>query len=184
MIVNRAWSSLFAALALSIALAAATAGAQEAVDPADLPEVVAQSFATHFPDAKIHKLTGEEEFGVMVYDFEFAHAGEEKETDIAGDGTMMEHTLVIEAADIPAPAMKSIQAAAKGAKLGRLERIAVQYEPKDGKVVRLPEELTRYAAEMHKGKKMAEVVVDPKGGVVAEPEWIPAPAPAPAKPEK
>src|SRR5262249_19222065 len=81
-----------------------------------LPEPVATTFKTMFPNGTIDKLDAEEEDGVMVYDFEF-HAGDkEKEADIAADGTMMESTLVITQKDIPAVPMKAILAAAKGAK--------------------------------------------------------------------
>ena len=88
------------------------------------------------------------------------------------DGTMLEFTLVVAADAMPAPVMKIINDAAKGATLGRLEKISVSYETKDGKVVKLPEALTRYAAEMAKGKKTAEVIVNADGTVFEAPEWV------------
>lgn len=159
----------------------ATASRSGPVAPEDLPEPVARTFKTVFPNGTIQKLTAEEEFGVVVYDFEFKAGDREKETDIAADGTMMESTLVIPAKAIPAKAMKRIQAAAKGAKVGRLEWIEMRYEPKDGKVVPLAAPVIKYAAEMTKGRNQAEIIVGADGRVIEEPEWLPIAAPpAPA----
>jgi hypothetical protein len=152
---------------------AATAGlAEEKAAKAKLPDAVAKTFATAFPEGVIQKADAEEENGVMVYDLEFKDGDTEKETDIAEDGTMLEFTLVIAADAIPAPVMKTINDAAKGATVGRLEKISVSYETKDGKVVKLPEALTRYAAEMAKGKKTAEVITNADGTVFEAPEWV------------
>jgi hypothetical protein len=150
--------------------------------PEKLPEPVATTFKTMFPNGTIDKLDAEEEDGVMVYDFEF-HAGDrQKETDIAGDGTMVESTLVIPRTEIPAAAMKGIQSAAKGATLGRCEWMETFYELKAGKVVKMDKSMIKYAAEMTKNGKQAEVIVATDGKVVEKPEWVPiAPAKAPAE---
>jgi hypothetical protein len=151
--------------------------------PEKLPEPVATTFKTMFPNGTIDKLDAEEEDGVMIYDFEF-HAGErEKETDIAGDGTMVESTLVIPRANIPAAAMKGIQSAAKGATLGRCEWMETFYELKAGKVIKMDKPMIKYAAEMTKNGKKAEVIVSADGKVVEKPEWVPI-TPTPAPPEK
>jgi hypothetical protein len=141
-----------------------------------LPEPVANTFKTLFPNGTIDKLDAEEEDGVMVYDFEFRAGEREKEADIAADGTMMESTLVIVAKDIPAPAMKTIQKVAGKAKLGRMEWLETFYKTKDGKLVKLPKSEIHYACEMHRGDQMAEVFVTPEGKVTEKPEWPPAPA--------
>jgi len=151
--------------------------------PDKLPEPVATTFKTMFPNGTIDKLDAEEEDGVMVYDFEFRAGEREKEADIAADGTMMESTLVITQKEIPPAAMKGIQAAAKGAKLGRCEWIETGYEPKAGKLVHLDKPMIKYAAEMTKNDKKAEVIVSESGKVVEAPEWVPI-APAKTPPAK
>ena len=150
----------------------AGAGRSAPLAPEKLPDPVASTFKTMFPNATIEKLDAEEENGVMVYDFEFNAGGREKESDIAGDGTMVESTLVIAAKDIPAPAMKTIKSTAKGAKLGRMEWLETFYELKDGKVIKLPKPQIHYAVEMTRGDKKAEVFVDPAGKVTEGPEWV------------
>ena len=151
--------------------------------PDKLPEPVATTFKTMFPNGTIDKLDAEEEEGVMIYDFEFHAGGREKEADIAGDGTMVESTLVITQKDIPPAAMKTIQAAAKGAKLGRCEWMETYYELKEGKVIKMDKPMIKYAAEMTKNGKKAEVIVATDGKVVEKPEWVPI-APTKAPPEK
>ena len=136
-----------------------------------LPDAVDGTFKTRFPNAEISKLDVTEENGVMVYDIEFADGKTEKETDIAEDGTMLEFTLVIDARAIPAAPMKSIRKAAAGARFGRMERIELGYETEDGKVVKLPETQIRFAAELSKGSKKTEVIVDRSGAVVERPDW-------------
>ena len=41
-----------------------------------------------------------------------------------------------------------------------------------GKVVKLPETVTHYAAELSKGKLHGEIVVGPDGSVVSTPKWV------------
>jgi hypothetical protein len=157
----------------------AAAGLSDTVDPDKLPEPVAKTFKAMFPAGTIEKLTSAEENGMTVYDFEFRSGAREMETDIVNDGTMIESTLVIAARDIPGPAMKVIQKAARGATLGRLEWIHTLYEIEDGKVVKLATSVIKYAADMTRGGKAAEIIVDPKGGVLEAPVWVAA---VPAKP--
>ena len=92
----------------------------------------------------------------------------EKETDITADGTMLEFTVVIPAQEVPAAAMKAVRAAAKGAKIGRIERVEINYETKDGKAIKLDKPLTHYAVEIGKGDKTSEIVVAPDGTVVEQ----------------
>jgi len=158
-------------LAVGIALAFAGTVGSAPVPPVQMPEPVAHTFKTVFPNGTIDKLDAEEEEGVMVYDFEF-HAGDrEKEADIAFDGTMMESTLVIAAKDIPAPAMKTIKKVANGAKLGRMEWLETFYKTEKAKLVKLPKSEIHYACEMWRGNKMGEVFVTPAGKVTEAPEW-------------
>jgi len=141
---------------------------------AKLPDPVEKTFRAAFPNAEIQKLDVEDEDGVKVYDFEFKDGDVERETDISDDGTMLEVTLVIDPKTVPAGPMKAIRKAAKGATLGRTEKIEVTWEIKDGKIVKLPKMATRYAAEMTKGDQKAEIIVNAKGGVVDAPKWVPA----------
>jgi hypothetical protein len=165
---------LLLAAGLTTTLLLATAGsAEESATEVKLPEPVDKTFKAAFPKAEIQKLTQEVEEGVTVFDFEFKDGEQEKETDIAADGTMLEWTLVIPADAVPEPIMKVFVANAKGGKLGRLERIEVAYELEKEKVVKLSKPLTRYAAEMTKGSKKAEVIVNSDGSVFERPEWVP-----------
>ena len=162
----------FLVLGLGLALIAG-AGLTAPVPPDKMPEPVATTFKSAFPNGTIDKLDAEAEEGVTVYDFEF-HAGDkEKEADIAADGTMMESTLVVTQKDFSPAAMKTIQATAKGAKIGRCEWMKTYYEPKEGKLVKLAKPMVKYAAEMTKADKKAEVIVSETGKVVEAPEWVP-----------
>jgi hypothetical protein len=139
-----------------------------------LPDPVAKTFQAAFPKAEILKVDAEEENGVTVYDLEFKDGTTEKETDITADGTMLEFTVVIQAKEVPAAAMKAVRAAAKGAKIGRIERVEINYKTKDGKAVKLDKPVTHYAVEIVKGDKTSptrsgaagEIVVAPDGTVV------------------
>jgi hypothetical protein len=139
----------------------------------NLPDIVAKAFKAVFPNGRIDKTDAEEENGVMVYDIEFKDGTAEKETDITADGIMLEFTDVITAQEVPAPAMTAIRKAAEGATIGRIERVAISYETKDGKAVKLPALVTHYAAELTKGNQAAEIVVTPDGTTVEPPKWGP-----------
>jgi hypothetical protein len=138
------------------------------VPPRDtaLPDPVARTFKTTFPNAEITKVDVDAEGGVAVYDLEFKDGKTEKETDIAADGTMLEFTIVVDAGDIPAAAMKTIRQAAKGALTRRIEYIEISHETKDGRVVKLPKSIIHYAVEIARGDKVTEIVVNPDGTVV------------------
>ncbi len=134
-----------------------------------LPDSVVKTFRATFPKAQITKLDVDEENGVTVYDIEFKDGAVEKETDITADGVMLEFTVVIPAKEVPAPAMKAVRAAAKGGKIGRIERVEISYETKDGKAIKLDKPVTHYAVEIGKGDQTSEVVVAPDGTRVVEP---------------
>ncbi len=134
----------------------------------ELPPAVEKAFKDAFPQGQIEELEAEKENGVMVYDFEFRSGAAEEETDIAADGTVLEVTLVVEAKDVPPPAMQAIDKAAGGATLRRIEKIDIQYETEGGKVVKLAKPVTHYAAEFVKGGRHTEVVVTPDGAPVKE----------------
>ncbi|HKQ56756.1 MAG TPA: hypothetical protein VJY35_02705 [Candidatus Eisenbacteria bacterium] len=156
----------------------AGSGGTVPLDPEKMPEVVAATFRAVFPNGTIQKLDVAEENGVMVYDFEFTAGAREKETDIIGDGTMIESTLVITRADIPPAAMKTILKHARGATMGRMEWIETFYDLEGGKAVKLPKSKITYAVELTRPKQTAEVMVDPAGKVTEAPVWTPKPGQA------
>ncbi|MCG3179195.1 MAG: hypothetical protein BIFFINMI_01528 [Phycisphaerae bacterium] len=134
-----------------------------------LPAAIEKAFRSQFAKAKVRKIEVEVENGVAVYDFEFRNGAAEQECDIAEDGTVLEVTLVVAPKDVPEAAMKAITAhAPEGARLGRIERITIGYELKDGKPLKLTEPATRYAAEYSKDGKEGEVEVTPDGAEVKE----------------
>jgi len=137
-----------------------------------LPDPVVKTFQATFPKAQITKLDVDEENGVTVYDIEFKDGAIEKEADITAGGAMLEFTVVIPAKEVPAPAMKAVRAAAKGGKIGRIERVEIGYETKDGKAIKLDKPVTHYAAEIGKGGQTSEVVVAPDGTRVVEPAGL------------
>ena len=136
-----------------------------------VPDQVMKTFKSTFPEGKILKLDVDVENRVTVYDFEFKDGPVEKETDITADGTMLEYTVVVEAKALPAAAMKTIQKAAEGTTIKRIERIEISYDTKEGKVIKLPKPITHYAAEMTKGNQTAEIVVDAEGAMIEPAKW-------------
>ena len=164
--------SVGAAFILACLIAHPSPGVAKSLDVSTpLPEAVEKTYRAAFPHGEITRLDVTDENGVSVYDIEFNDGPLEKETDISGDGTMLEFTLVIAAKEVPTAAMKTIKKAATGAKIGRIERIELSYETKDGKVVKLAEPRISYAAEMTKGKKKAEIVAASDGTVVEPATW-------------
>lgn len=136
-----------------------------------LPAVVKKAFDSKFPKATIERADAETENGLEIFDLEFKDRGLEKEADFAKDGTLLESTLVIDMKDIPKDAMNAIRKSAEGAKLGRAEKVEVNCSVKDGKVTKLSKAELRYAVEIAKDGKHAEVTVNSKGKVVEEPQW-------------
>jgi hypothetical protein len=72
--------------------------------------------------------------------------------------------------------MKAVRAAAKGGKIGRIERVEISHETTGGKVIKLDKPITHYAMEIVKDDKTSptrsgaagEVVVTSDGTRVAE----------------
>jgi hypothetical protein len=138
---------------------------------AGLPDPVAKTFKTTFPKGEITKVDVDAENGATVYDLEFTDGSIEKETDITADGTMLEFTIVVDAKDVTAAAMKTIREATEGATIKRIEHIEIGYETKDGKAIKLPKTVIRYAVDITKGDKTTEIVVDPDRAVVEPAKW-------------
>ena len=141
---------------------------------AKLPDRVTSALRAKYPKAVIERIDVLEENGVNVYDIEFSVGKSEHETDISEDGTMLEFTNVIPLKDIPAAPLKTIrEATPKGSRYGRIERIEIDYETRQGQVVRLPATVIRYAAEMLKKGQQAEIIVNSDGSVSEAPNWVP-----------
>jgi hypothetical protein len=149
-----------------------TRKATTATTETKLSEKVQKTLDDKFPNAKVEKVDAAKEGGVMVYDIEFREGRVHKETDIAEDGTMLEHTVFVAKKTLPKEAMKQITKAAEGNKMQRMaERIEIAYETKEGKVVKLDKPKTHYAVVLLKGDQKAEIVVDGKGTVIEDPKW-------------
>jgi hypothetical protein len=138
------------------------------VSGSGLPEPVAKTFKATYPKAEISKVDVDTENGIAIYDFEFKDGTTEKETDIAADGTMLEYTIVVNAGDVPAAAMKTINKGAEGATIKRIEYIVISYKIENGKAIKLPKSVIHYAVEMTKAGKTTEFVVTPDGALVKE----------------
>lgn len=165
--------ALFAGMVVLVA--AAGSQAVPLAPDAKLPDAVASALRAKYPKAVIERIDVLEENGVNVYDIEFSVGKSEHETDISEDGTMLEFTNVILLKDIPAAPLKTIrEATPKGSRYGRIERIEIDYETRDGQVVRLPATVIRYAAEMLKKGQQAEIIVNADGSVSEAPNWVPA----------
>jgi uncharacterized membrane protein YkoI len=166
------WLMLCAAfLAGTVAIGSAMA-ADEAKTKPTLPDAVAKAFKTEFPKGEIVKADEEKENGITVYDIEFKEGGVARETDIAADGTILEAATVVDAKAVPAAVLKAITAAAEGGTVGKIEKIEIRCEAKDGKITKLEKAKTTFEAALKKGDQTGEVVVDEKGAVVEAPTWV------------
>jgi uncharacterized membrane protein YkoI len=136
-----------------------------------IPAPVTKTFQKMFPKGEITKVDVDVEDGVTVYDLEFKEGAIEKETDITADGTMLEFTVVVDLKVVPAAVRSAIQREAAGAKINRVEEIEISYETKAGKAIKLSKSIKHYAAELAKGGKTCEVVVDAEGAVLEAAKW-------------
>ncbi len=136
-----------------------------------LPKEVAKTFKKAFPQGKIAKVDAEQENGVTVYDIEFHEGKTEKETDIAGDGTMLEFSTAVDVKAVPEAALQAVRQAAEGAKIAGVEQIEISHQVKDGKVVKLPQPVTQYEVKLRKRDQTAEIVVATDGTVVEPAKW-------------
>lgn len=137
-----------------------------------LPKEVAKTFKKAFPQGKIANIDAEQENGVTVYDIEFNEGKTEKETDIAGDGTMLEFSTAVDVKAVPEAALQAVRQAAEGAKIAGVEQVEMSHQVKDGKVVKLPQSVTQYEVKLRKRDQTAEIVVAADGTVVEPAKWI------------
>lgn len=136
-----------------------------------LPKQVAKTFKTAFPQGKIAKVEAEQENGVTVYDIEFTEGKTEKETDIAGDGTLLEFSTAIDVKAVPEAALQAVRQAAEGAKIDGAEQVEMSHQAQDGKVVKLPQPATLYEIKLTKRDQVAEIVVATDGTLVEPAKW-------------
>ena len=163
--------SAWLVVVIQIAIAAALLANEMKGHGIRLPNPVEKTFKATFPKAEITKVEVEKENGVTVYDFEFKDAGTEKEADITADGTLLEITVVIEAKDVPVAAMGTIQKAATGATIQRVEHVEIGYETRDGKTIKLAKPMMHYEVTMAKGEQKGEIIVNSDGTVVEPASW-------------
>jgi hypothetical protein len=141
------------------------------VSETTLPEKVRKTFIAKFPNATINKAEAEKEGGVMVWDIEFRDGRKHKETDIAEDGAMLEVSEQVTPKSVPAEALKSIKKAAEGGKVKQTDKVAISYEIKDGKLIKLEKPRTQYEASITKGEQTEDIIVDEHGKVIEAPKW-------------
>ena len=139
----------------------------------ELPAVVAKAVRDNVAGAEIESLEVETEAGIKLYDIEFK--AQRGEIEVAEDGTVMDVATIIQAKDVPKPAMDAIHKAAAGATIKELEkseiRAEIQKEGDKGRIVRLPAPKYVYEAELVKGKQKGEIQVAPDGRIVEALKW-------------
>jgi hypothetical protein len=173
---------LSAALVVSVAGAKGQKGSkpgrvkpdgEATVSESTLPDKVRGTFVEKFPNAVILKAKSAKQDGVVVWHVQFRDGKSQRAADIADDGTMLVVIANLTVKTVPKQAMRKLEAAAKNsdARLGRLERLDVTSEAKDGKVAKLDKQETRYAAELIKDGQTAKVIVDEKGRMLDEPKF-------------
>ena len=150
-------------------------GGETTVSESTLPEKVRGTFVEKFPNAVIQQAKSAKQDGVAMWHVEFRDGKSQRATDIAEDGTMLAVIANLTVKTMPKPVMRKLEAAAKNsdARLGRLERLDVSNEAKDGKVVLKLDKAARrnYAARAYEGwpdsrrsslMKREEVLEEPK----------------------
>lgn len=156
-------------MALTAVVAYGADDVQKAI--AKLPDAVTKTFQQEFPKCRIDKLDTEVENGVSVFSLEFKDGAIQKETDIAADGTLLECTVIVDAKAVPAAVLEAVRKAVVGAKIKRIEQVEIRCESRDGKVITLPQSVTRFEVEITKKGRTTEVTVDPDGTVVNPVKW-------------
>ena len=157
------------AMALTAVVAYGADDVQKAI--AKLPDAVTKTFQHEFPKCRIDKLDTEVENGVSVFSLEFKDGAIQKETDIAADGTLLECTVIVDAKAVPAAVLEAVRKAVVGVKIKRIEQVEIRCESRDGKVITLPQSVTRFEVEITKKGRTTEVTVDPDGTVVNPVKW-------------
>ncbi|HYK88830.1 MAG TPA: hypothetical protein VE398_08675 [Acidobacteriota bacterium] len=139
----------------------------------ELPAAVAKSVRDNVAGAEIESVESETEAGIKLYDIEFK--AQRGEIEVAEDGTVMDVATIVQAKDVPIPAMDAIQKAATGATIKELEKSEIRAEiekgGEKGKIVKLPAPKYVYEAELVKGKQKGEIQVAPDGKIVEALKW-------------
>jgi hypothetical protein len=173
------WMLLSFLVALALALIASTGWAkQEGQEQGkkvkvELPAAVVKAIKDNVPNAEIATAEVEKEAGINLYDIEFK-AGK-GEIEVAEDGTVMDVATIVMMKDIPQAAAESIQKAAPGATIKRLEKSEVRAEIKKegekGTIIKLDSPKYVYEAELERREQTGEIQVGPDGKVVEGPKW-------------
>jgi uncharacterized membrane protein YkoI len=146
----------------------------EAAEPVtELPDAVLQAIAINVPGAEIETAAMAVEEGITLYDIEFKE--DRGEIEVAEDGTVIDVVTIVTMEDLPEAAALTIQKAAEGTTIKRLEKSEVRSEiKKEGEVstiVKLDVPRYVYEAELEKDGQTGEITVDAEGNIVEPLKW-------------
>ncbi len=154
--------------------------AEEAEEPATaeptivLPEAVSTVVEENFPGAEVYFIDQAEHFGIVVYDIELkANQGE---VEVAEDGTIIDIITIVTMDELPEAAAQTIQAAAEGMTIKRLEKTEIWSEVKvkdeQGAIIKLETPKYIYKAEVEKDGRTGEISVDANGSIIKPLKWV------------
>jgi uncharacterized membrane protein YkoI len=157
---------LGAVMALSLVVLTAVGvkfavGQAEKVEADKLPKAVLDVFKARFPGAKFSSITKETEGGKVIYDLEFTHNDRKIEMDLYEDGKIINIERAIATKDLPAAALKAVEAKYPKATIKEVMEIK---EVKDKDEVLEGYEVVLESAD----KKAVELMVTAEGKVLEE----------------
>ena len=129
----------------------------ETVTMAQVPAKVQKAIKTYASEAEIKKIEKGDVDGKIAYEFEIEKDGKKSEVTILPNGKLLSTEEVVELADIPDAARKTINDHAVGGKVVSTEKVFEK-----GKTV--------YEAVIEKDGKKTEITVTPNGKVVGTEE--------------
>lgn len=141
----------------------------EAVTAPQLPTAVSSAISSTFPGATVGEFEQDSDDGVSLYIVSLSNGAE---VEVTSSGVVIVASYGTSMAQIPAAAAKALQQAGAGAALDEVMRSEIHAELFDGgKVVKLPQPRTEYAATFKKGGQLGEISVKADGSVVEPMEW-------------
>lgn len=141
----------------------------------ELPAAVTAAINRFFAGAEIDLVETEKINGITLYDIEFKE--NRGEIEVAGDGTVIDITMVITWQELPSAVADTIKKVIEeaGAKIMRLEKAEVQAEIKEenGKkvIVRITPPIFLYEAEINRDNQRGEITVNQEGKIIEGPKW-------------
>lgn len=152
---------LIACVALLALQAAKQAAQDEKVDPAKLPQKVADVVKAKFPGATITVATKATENGKVIYDIEMTREGRKHEIDVEENGTIVNFENQVAVKDLPAAVTSAVKAKYPNSTIKEAMEVMVIKDKKD--TVEEYEVIIETA-----DKKEVEVAVSPDGKKVEE----------------